>query len=265
MFFIRTWHFIFLVLIVLGLLVFGSVAAYMLLTAHNDKLNAERVLFFGITGILAVIMILVRLMVYNRQTMKKMEKLLDLVTQNGILPLERLATFGGFGNKMQQIYSELVSLSNRKSSRIIQLNSITDKLMEFIDIPLLIVDATGEIRKTSGGFLEKNKLAPGEIIGNLLASQIEGIDFSGTLFEAKQAKGPIELELEKKKYTFYPVFSETNDIVFFLVAYGKHQLINIFAETGKKENYVMAFKPKKSRFTKLLRFFLGDKKKKEKE
>ncbi|HEQ71128.1 MAG TPA: hypothetical protein ENN69_01440, partial [Spirochaetia bacterium] len=165
MLFMRTWHlvaFVVLIIIVVGV---GAGLAYARLSESGAKVFAEEMFFYALIGAGVIVFFCVRILIFGVRTLGAFDKVLDLVKQQGVLPLSRFEKFGRFGRKMQKLYEELADLGERKSSRIQQQNVTISMLLQFIDAPLLLVDITGEIRKGSGGYAEKNDIPPSSIQG----------------------------------------------------------------------------------------------------
>ncbi|RPJ08006.1 MAG: hypothetical protein EHM28_05500 [Spirochaetaceae bacterium] len=264
MMFIRVRQFILFVVMAFLLVAGGALGGYLLLSDLGEKFAAERIMFIGIIALIVFVLICIRVLLTSSQMKGKMDKLMDLARQSGILPLDRLKTFGAFGMKMRSMYEEIASLSERKSHRIILLNTLMDRVLELVQVPLLLVDSTGEIRKTSGGFLEKNRLSPNELLGSALLEKVSDLDFHTILVEAGKTKGPVEIEREGQKLTFYPVFSPQNDVAYLIVVFGEHEILNYQKELEKATVQAEPVAPKRGPLSRFFRMFLGDKKKKNK-
>jgi hypothetical protein len=235
MLFLRTRFFIFFFILVTGLFLGGAVMGYTALTAHGDKAGAEQLLLYGLVVIAVFIFFSVRVFIYGKRAARKFDKILDSAKLRGQLPLDRLDYFGAFGANMRRLYQELSTLGERKSSRIQQQNLTINKLLEFIGVPLLVVDATGEIRKASGGFAEKYKISAAAVPGKPLQEFLAGLDFPDVLQEANRTKSAVELKIEKISAAFYPILSEKNDVSYFITVFGPHELKVFIAEEGARK------------------------------
>ena len=224
MLFLRIRHFLIFMIVILTLFLTGAVTGYLAFMESGNKFQAEQLLFYGIIVLMVFLIFAIRILVFGKQAVGKLDKILDLVTQQGVLPLERLKYFGTLGSKMQNLYSELNALGKRKSSRIQQQNVTINKLLEFIGIPLLIVDVTGEIRKASGGFAVKNRMLAAEAAGKRLHEFIEELNFHAVLLEANRTKSAVQVQKEKAPVTFYPILSSRNDVAYFITVFGQHEL-----------------------------------------
>ncbi len=165
MLFLRTRFFVVFLILITGLFLGGAVLGYTALTTNGDKTGAERLLMYGLVVVSLLIVFSVRVLVYGWRAARKFDKILDSAKLRGQLPLDRLDYFGRFGANMRRLYEELYTLGERKSSRIQQQNLTINRLLEFIGTPLLVIDATGEIRKASGGFAEKHKIPAAAVVG----------------------------------------------------------------------------------------------------
>ena len=134
---------------------------------------------------------------------------------------------------MIQLYNELDSLGKMKTSRIQQQNTILRMLMEFIEVPLFIIDVTSEIRYISNGFSERHKIPANEVFNKRLYDFIPELDFRKILLEANHTKNPVEVE--KEKITFYPVLSTINEVAYFITVFGKHDIFNFVRKNGDKQ------------------------------
>ncbi len=248
MLFFRMRHFVIFLVLALGFIIGESVMSYFMLMASGEKFLAERIFFYGVITIAIIGFIPVRGFIFNRQALKKLDRMIDIFKQSGHFPLDRLDFFGALGLRMQSMYRELHELGERKSSRILLLNAVIDKLMEFVQVPLLVVDITGEIRKTSGGFAEKNKLVSAEVTGKALADYIKELDFTAILLEGNKTKSAVTIEKEKTKITFYPVLSVKNDVAYFITVFGKHELFSYSGRAEKKDSLTAARMKKKPLF-----------------
>jgi transcriptional regulator with PAS, ATPase and Fis domain len=248
MLFLRMRYFVILLVLAIGLMIAESVIGYLMLMDSGEKFLAERLFFYGIIALAVVGIIPVRALIFNRQAAKKLDRMIDIVKQSGYLPIDRLAFFGTLGSRMQSMYRELHELGERKSRHIYQLNAVIDKLMEFVQVPLLVVDVTGEIRKTSGGFAGKNKLSSAEVTGKALSDYIKDLDFTALLLEANKTKIAVEIEKEKTKITFYPVLSLQNDVAYFITIFGKHESFAYSGRADEKGSLTAARTKKKALF-----------------
>jgi hypothetical protein len=233
MLFLRTRFFAAFMILLAALVLGGGVLGYLSLTADGDKTGAERLLTYCLVAFGVMIFFCVRVLAYGRRAARRFDKILDAAKLKGQLPLDRLDYFGKFGANMRRLYEELHALGERKSSRIQQQNLTVNKLLEFIGLPLLVVDATGEVRKASGGFCEKHKISAAQAAGTQLRGYVEDLDFSDILLQANRTKGSVEVKSGKTNLTFYPVLSMGNDVSYFVVAFGPHELKGFVPEAAE--------------------------------
>ncbi|MBN2351743.1 MAG: hypothetical protein JXD23_04165 [Spirochaetales bacterium] len=205
----------------------------MSLAADGDKAGAERLLTYCLVAFGVMIFFCGRVLAYGRRAARKFDKILDAAKLKGQLPLDRLDYFGKFGANMRRLYEELHALGERKSNRIQQQNLTINKLLEFIGAPLLVMDAGGEVRKASGGFCEKHKISAAQAVGTQVRGYVEDLDFREILLQANRTKGPVEVKSGKTPLTFYPVLSIDNDVSYFIVAFGPHELKGFVSEPAK--------------------------------
>ncbi len=235
MLFLRTRFFIAFMVLITALVLGGGGMGYVSLMANGDKTGAERLLMYCLVAGGVMIVFCVRILAYGRRAARKFDKILDALKLKGQLPLERLDYFGAFGANMRRLYEELHALGERKSSRIQQQNLTINKLLEFVNVPLLVVDATGEVRKVSGGFSEKHKITPVQAAGTQLRGYVEDLDFQAILQQANRTKSPAEVKSGKIPLTFYPVLTENNDVSYFVVVFGPHELKGFVTETADRK------------------------------
>jgi hypothetical protein len=262
MLFLRTRFFIVFIILVTGLFLGGAVLGYAALTAGGDKAGAERLLLYGLVAVSVIIFFCVRVLIYGRRAARRFDKILDATKLRGQLPLDRLDYFGKFGANMRRLYEELYALGERKSSRIQQQNLTINRLLEFIGTPLLVVDATGEIRKASGGFAEKHKIPAAAVAGKPLVEYLTGLDFQDVLQEANRTKSAVDVKIEKSPVAFYPVLSEKNDVSYFITVFGPHELKVFAAAEGERK--ALLPRAEKKRFLGGLVDFIKGKRKPEK-
>jgi hypothetical protein len=230
MLFLRTRFFVMFMALIIIVLAGGAALGYRALTTDGDKAGAERLLMYGLVAAGVIVFFCVRVLVYGRRAARRFDKILDAAKLRGQLPLDRLDYFGAFGANMRRLYEELHALGERKSHRIQQQNLTINRLLEFIALPLLVVDATGEIRKASGGFAEKHKIPAADAAGRSIHGYVEDLDFTDVLQEANRTKGPVEVKSGKTLLTFYPVLSAANDVSYLIVAFGPHELKSFVPE-----------------------------------
>jgi len=80
----------------------------------------------------------------------------------------------------------------------------------------------------------------------------------------RRLQGPVEIEREGQKLTFYPVFSPQNDVAYLIVVFGEHEILNYQKELEKATVQAEPVAPKRGPLSRFFRMFLGDKKKKNK-
>ncbi len=246
MLFLRTRFFVMFMAFIIIVLAGGAALGYRALATDGDKAGAERLLMYGLVAAGVIAFFCVRVLVYGRRAARRFDKILDAAKLSGQLPLDRLDYFGAFGANMRRLYEELHALGERKSHRIQQQNLTINRLLEFVAVPLLLIDATGEIRKASGGFAEKHKIPAAAVAGKNLSEYVEDIDFPDMLLEANRTKGPVEVKTGETPVIFYPVLSDKNDVSYLIAAFGPHELKTYLPNEAERKAALT--RPEKKRF-----------------
>jgi hypothetical protein len=91
---------------------------------------------------------------------------------------------------------------------------------------------------------------------------VNDLDFHSILAEAQRSKGPVEIEREGQKLTFYPVFSPQNAVAYLIVVFGEHEILSYQKEAEKAPTATEASVPKKGPLSRFFRLFMKDKKEK---
>jgi hypothetical protein len=92
----------------------GAVS-YLSLSAVQNKVLAEKMLYFAILAIVLFLLAAIRSLKVSSGYMKSLEKTLELARTNGILPEERLERFGKLGKNLRILYRELADLNEKKN------------------------------------------------------------------------------------------------------------------------------------------------------
>lgn len=257
MIFIRTRQFIlFLLLGMLSILLVGAVS-YLYLTAVQDKVLAEKMLFFTILAIVFFILAAIRSFKVSSGYMKSLEKTLELARTNGILPEKRLERFGKLGKNLRILYRELADLNEKKADRISSLNALLANLIEFIDAPIGILDPKGRIVLVSERMLTLHQEFEGSIAGEQINELYPDFDFRSSLLEIQRSHTSVEIDLGKEKGTLYPIHGRKNEIAFLILSIGKkfsftlqnQRLNDVQNPDMKKTSITKIFKTLLERFT----------------
>lgn len=257
MIFIRTRQFIlFLLLGMLSILLVGAVS-YLYLTAVQDKVLAEKMLFFTILAIVFFMLAAIRSFKVSSGYMKSLEKTLELARTNGILPEKRLERFGKLGKNLRILYRELADLNEKKADRISSLNALLANLIEFIDAPIGILDPKGRIVLVSERMLTLHQEFEGSIAGEQINELYPDFDFRSSLLEIQRSHTSVEIDLGKEKGTLYPIHGRKNEIAFLILSIGKkfsftlqnQRLNDVQNPDMKKTSITKIFKTLLERFT----------------
>lgn len=257
MIFIRTHQFIlFLLLGMLSILLVGAVS-YLYLTAVQDKVLAEKMLFFTILAIVFFMLAAIRSFKVSSGYMKSLEKTLELARTNGILPEDRLERFGKLGKNLRILYRELADLNEKKADRISSLNALLANLIEFIDAPIGILDPKGRIVLVSERMLTLHQEFEGSIAGEQINELYPDFDFRSSLLEIQRSHTSVEIDLGKEKGTLYPIHGRKNEIAFLILSIGKkfsftlqnQRLNDVQNPDMKKTSITKIFKTLLERFT----------------
>lgn len=253
MIFIRTHQFIlFLLLGMLSILLVGAVS-YLYLTAVQDKVLAEKMLFFTILAIVFFMLAAIRSFKVSSGYMKSLEKTLELARTNGILPEKRLERFGKLGKNLRILYRELADLNEKKADRISSLNALLANLIEFIDAPIGILDPKGRIVLVSERMLTLHQEFEGSIAGEQINELYPDFDFRSSLLEIQRSHTSVEIDLGKEKGTLYPIHGRKNEIAFLILSIGKKFS---FTLQNQRPNDVQNPDMKKTSITKIFKTLL---------
>lgn len=220
MIFIKFRNLVILALLAAASAVGSGAYAYRLLLSAGQKYQAERVLLVSLAGGIVILVVLFRLLRSSRKNLGRIEKIVDLARNTGVVSEERLAAFGPLGKNLALLYREIGEVSERRADRIFLLRGLVEGLLDFIEEPLAVVDSAGNIVFEGPKFAETGERAEAAPAGRSLAEVFPGLDFAAVLFDADKTLDPVETAAAGQKFAFYPLRDRTGTVAYLILTAG---------------------------------------------
>lgn len=210
----------------LALLGIGG-GAYHALMESGNKVLAERLLFFSLTASFLLILLLFHAWQTSRKLARELNKVVDLTKLSGSLPVVRLQKLGSLGDTLQSLFHAISEVSQLRAYRIQLMTNLAERLIWFIERPILVVEATGKIFMANEAFKKWFKEDLPTPAGRSIEDVLPDIEMKTVLFEAQKTHGPVEMEIGKETLTFYPLHDQNNQPAYFLAVQGKQSSISL--------------------------------------
>jgi signal transduction histidine kinase len=178
----------------MSVLAYISVDAAGELSEAESKALAERILFVGIVGSSIVLAGLAAAAYDTIGLNSVLKRLSDMHRMSGDQLHLALRRFGSVGDQLAGLYDNINSLSDRKSTRIANMNSLLVTILARSDRNMLVVNAAGEVYQATAGALEYLELSSSDVIGQPIESIIQGETFSNTVAALSRSTGSATVE-----------------------------------------------------------------------
>ena len=215
-----------LVLATVALVLATSVLAYVSIDAAGElspaerKILAERILFAGIVGS-AIVLIGLVAVIYDTVSLntllKRLSQMYGLSGDQLRLALRR---FGSVGDELWSLYENINALSERKSRRIVAMNSLLTEIVERSDQKMLIVNAAGEVYKVTEAALEHLELSSSKVVEQPVESIITGATFLETTAALARNADSFSIEGEHETVAVVPVSGDQGLAAYYLYLLG---------------------------------------------
>lgn len=227
MFFLRFRSYLFLVLPALGVCIGIGYISYTDLLSLGEKALAERMLYIALLTFLFLLILAVSTWKESQRNLRELERIIEINRLTGNLPEKRLDRFGKFGNDLKLLYYELNDLSRKRQLRILSQNSLIEGLVDFIDSSILVLDLTGQVLFVNEKFLKTEEVELSQIQGKSIAEILPELDFKEILLEMSRTHAPLETTSQKELIRFYPIHGPSQDIVYFIMDFGKKSVLTL--------------------------------------
>lgn len=195
--------------------------AYLAILEEGNKFLAERFFLFSLLAAGIMIYLLYRVHASSRRVLREMERMIDMARYSGVLAEERFERFGPTGRNLKYLYHELHELNVRKTERIYLFSALAEGLLDFIETPILVIDAAGKILFADAAFIGKMGEDASPAAGRPVAEILPELDFKAVIHEAERTHSPLEIETGMGRTTFYPLHDRSNFPALFIAAFGK--------------------------------------------
>ena len=190
------------------------------------KSASELILFFGFIAAGLQFVLLIAVLVYAKQKENDFLMLTKAIQLNGVLSESRAKKLGNLGFALQEALDEAYKISEQKSVKIAGLNGLVSDLLHIIDLPLVVVNLTGEILD----FSPKAQASTGCKKGDLLTEIAPSISIKEAFQKAVQTRAATQ---QGEDALCHPVFSTTGTLSFFLVDLSQQPIITKVMENVK--------------------------------
>ena len=190
------------------------------------KSASELILFFGFIAAGLQFVLLIAVLVYAKQKENDFLMLTKAIQLNGVLSESRAKKLGNLGFALQEALDEAYKISEQKSVKIAGLNGLVSDLLHIIDLPLVVVNLTGEILD----FSPKAQASTGCKKGDLLTEIAPSISIKEAFQKAVQTRAATQ---QGEDALCHPVFSTTGTLSFFLVDLSQQHIITKVMENVK--------------------------------
>ena len=187
------------------------------LTAEELKFEAEQLLFAGLLIAAGVTLVFIFLLFRSRNISNSLDK---LINQNRINPAsteDGLLRLGSIGKDLNILYRQINEISEMRGLKLSAMSNTAEFLTDNIELPLLIIDVTGNIIQVSKGWLEQNNLRRGEIAGEDINKYFKGMNIKTVLSKLERRHLPVEFYNAGKNYRIVPLHDRNNNISYIAV------------------------------------------------
>ncbi|MGP1432559.1 hypothetical protein [Treponema sp.] len=190
------------------------------------KSASELILFFGFIAAGLQFVLLIAVLVYAKQKKNDFLMLTKAIQLNGVLSESRAKKLGNLGFALREALDEAYKISEQKSVKIAGLNGLVSDLLHIIDLPLVVVNLTGEILD----FSPKAQASTGCKKGDLLTEIAPSVSIKEAFQKAVQTRSATQ---QGEDALCHPVFSTTGTLSFFLVDLSQQPIITKVMENVK--------------------------------
>ena len=220
---IRKIFLIILLLISAGSLIFTAGYAYSVLTGAGQlsgpelKFAAEQLLFISLllTAVLTVIFIL--LIFKSRNIGRDIDRLVNRSKLNPSAAESGLNSLGPLSRGLKALYRQINEVSAMRGLKLSALSAAAEFLAQNIDLPLLIIDVTGEIIYVSRGYTQKYNAEETSPAGQNISLLLGSINMKTVLSLLEKKHLPAEIEAGGSLYRWIPLYDRNNSISYIAV------------------------------------------------
>lgn len=190
------------------------------LSPAERKVLAERILIAGIVGsaiVLAGLAVAFYETVSLNTLLKRLSEMYYLSGDQLRLALRR---FGSVGDELWSLYENINALSDRKSRRIVAMNSLLAEVVARSDQKMLIVNAAGVVYKVTEAALKHLTLSSSEVLEQPIDSIIKGATFAETTAALARNAHNYAIEGENETVAVVPVLGDQGLAAYYLYLFG---------------------------------------------
>ncbi|MFP4642784.1 MAG: hypothetical protein ACLFM0_00360 [Spirochaetales bacterium] len=219
-----------LIVLVVGTVVFAlamSVAGYISvnaaggLDAMERKVLGERVLLAGIVGSLLVFAGLGAALYDTVSLNTLLKRLSGMYALTGAQLQLALRRFGSVGDELWNLYENINALSERKSRRIVAMNSLLTAILARTDRRLLVVNAAGVVYKATEAALEYLGATSSEVEEQPVDSIVSGEAFAETSAAISRGAHSYTITADSETVAVIPVAGDRGLAAYYLYLLGE--------------------------------------------
>jgi len=190
-------------------------------TADEAHRHAEIVLFLSIVFSILLAAVFAWVFIRNRNIVKELDKVVEMSRYSNFSPVESLRKLSVIGEKIEHIYRNLSTVSEKRALKISAMHGLNGFLLENLSLPVLLTDVRGEIVSASRQARERlseRQLTPGTYISTVYPE----LNFQGILEELRlQTRSFTEGRAEKQDLRFYPIRNREREIAYVVCVLGR--------------------------------------------
>ena len=131
-----------------------------------------------------------------------------------------LRRFGSVGDELWNLYENINALSERKSRRIVAMNSLLTAIVARSDQKMLIVNAAGAVYKVTAAALEHLSVSSSEVLEQPVESIVTAASFAETTAALSREARNYAIKGDNETVAVIPVAGDQGLAAYYLYLFG---------------------------------------------
>ena len=187
----------------------------------EGKAEAERFLYIAIIGVSVIAVTFLFTAGRTLSLYRELDKMIELNKRGDFSPELSMKKLGSIGERITLLYFTLNSLNEKRSLKISSLSSLSEFLVDNVELPLFVTDVRGIILYVSRNFAESTEKNRTEVLNRSVENLYPDVEFRDALVELHKKKTSVEIPDLATPLTLVGVLNRMNELSYVVWVFEK--------------------------------------------